>query len=344
MSQPRAITATPGAVPRRRAVATGVRRARASAAPCSIIAACMLALAAPPQAGAQPATALSRGGGASDAARPHPVALVTGIEGSARLSRGNRARDLGALDTLDAGDFLRLLPGARVEVAFTAGAQRVFALQGPGRYALRGDAVVPLDAHSSLQSRDLVGDWRGLQLQPDMVGRASVSLRGWPDTPLQLRAPVGGQRSAAVDTLRWAPPFGAPGAGWTYAVRIIDARGELVLEASTMQSSLALPHATTWQRERSYAWTVTATGADGRRREAAAEFHVVSQETEDWVAAATQAAALARARLSAAAVASEDVLLALALDQAGLRNDADAQWRRVASARPSLAAWSELAP
>ena len=182
-----------------------------------------------------------------------------------------------------------------------------------------------------------------LQLQPGMVGRASVSLRGVPDTPLATRSPVGGQRTDAIDVLRWEAPFGKRREHWSYAVAVIDAQGRPVFSATAADTFLGLPHDLVWRRGQSYVWTVAAVSDEGRRADGSAEFHIVSQDLEDRIGAVAAATAEAHRRLTDAGSLAEDVLFAVMLDQAGLRNDADRQWHSLALARPVFAAWSTLA-
>ena len=86
-----------------------------------------------------------------------PVAVVTDVDGKASNFRSGRAHALAVLEALDRSDQLRLEAHARVEIAFTAGRGRVFSLSGPGRFALRADDVVGMDAGSRIVMRDLAG-------------------------------------------------------------------------------------------------------------------------------------------------------------------------------------------
>ncbi len=272
-----------------------------------------------------------------------PVALLTDLDGQASVQRADGRHRLEVLDTLAAGDELRLGPNTRVEVVVTADRDRVYTLNGPGRFLLSKTELVALDRDSAVVTRDLVGNWRTLQLQPGMVGRASVSLRGAADAPLVTRSPVGGQRSRALDVLRWNAPYGRWRDRWSYTVAVIDVQGRPVYSATATTSVVPLPRTIAWLRGRSYVWTVAAVSDDGRRAEGSAEFHIVDQDVEDFIDAAQDAAAMARRKLPPGSLVAEDVLLALVLDQAGLRNEADRQWRSLVTARPAFAAWGSLA-
>jgi hypothetical protein len=266
------------------------------------------------------------------------VALVTDTDGPVRLRRQGRERALAVLETLAAGDRLQLPARAHVELAFTGGDARVYRLDGPGRFAVAADRVSGLDPGSRVDSRDLLGAWRELRLQPGMVGRASVSLRGAGDAPIVARAPVGAQLAARLGPLRWDPPYGRRRAGWTYALQVIDAQGRVVLAATTAQTGAPLPADLPWVRESLYAWTISARADDGRRAEASAQFHLVSVVAEERVRALEDAADRADAGAAAGGASTERVLLALVLEQYGLRDEAERQWRRLAPGRPALGA------
>jgi hypothetical protein len=276
------------------------------------------------------------------AAQPAPCALLTGLEGRASVQRADGTRRLAVLDALLPNDELRLAADARVELVVTVGQQRVFSLKGPGRFQLSKGAVLALDRNSFVAVRDLVGDWGALRLRPGLVGRASVSLRGAPDTSLAIRAPLGGQRAAQIDTLRWEVPYGRRTDHWRYSVAVIDMQGRAVFSADTADTVLPLPRNIAWSRGQTYVWTVAATSDDGLRTDGSAEFRVVSQDVEESVDAVAAAAVEAHRRLAVAALLAEDVLYALLLDQSGLRQDADHQWHSLALARPAFAAWSRL--
>jgi hypothetical protein len=297
--------------------------------------ACLLA-AAPGRSGAQAAPA-----GAAGAHRP--VALVTGLEGEARVQRPEGAHLLRVLDTLANGEDLTLAAGAQAEVVVTVGAERVYELRGPGRFALRASAVSVRGKAGRIEVRDLVGNWRALQLQPGMVGRASVSLRGYEEAVVVTRAPAGGQRAAAARRLQWEAPPGYAPPSWDYVVSVVDPQGATIFRAHTREPFLQLPDALALQRGAAYVWTVDATDEQGWKREGVAEFRIVEAPVERRVQSAQQAAEQARLRFPQDPLRAEDVLFTLVLDQAGLRNEADERWHELARARPAFRPWSDLA-
>ena len=273
-----------------------------------------------------------------------PLAVVTDVDGKAGRLRAGHSRALVALDVLERSDQLLLPARARVEIAFFSGMPRVFVLTGPGRFALRGDAVIGLGGSGAVLVRDLDLAWRTLQIRPALLGRASVALRGAPGAGLEVQAPVGAQLDVALDALRWRPPYGRSGQNWEYAVRLIDAQGAVVFSASTRDTAIALPAHTPWVREQPYLWTVDAVGDDGRRVGAAAEFLVLDRATQERLDVLAQITERARTQQTDAQGTVEEVLLAIALEQAGLRSEADRRWRAVASTRPAFARFATARP
>jgi len=266
-----------------------------------------------------------------------PVAVVTDLSGHAQLRRQGERRALAVLDVLQVGDQLQLDAAAAVEVAFTAGAGSVLALTGPGRLRVRNDDVLPRDPGALVQRRDLAAQWRGLRIRPGLVGRASIALRGIAATQVTLRAPLGGQDGAGLRWLEWDQPYGHPAGAWDYTVRVIDDQGGLMFLARSQERSLALPAGLDFERGRDYLWTVQAQTQDQRSAYGAGEFHRIGAEIEAGLEAMTQSVSAQRRDPAQPESTAEEVLLALAMEQAGLRNAAQRQWRALIALRPALA-------
>ncbi len=272
-----------------------------------------------------------------------PDAVVTDIEGSVRLERGPIRRPVAALDPLFASDRLSLAPGARVETAITNGAGRVVVVRGPCHCVLRGADIVPLDGACALEQRDLAQAWRALRIAPGALGRASVSMRGAARAPMLLLAPVGPQLANAPTRLRWEAPYGPQAQAWEYAVRLIDPEGQLILSARTREPSFSLAGQPLLPGL-AYLWTVEATAPDGRRSRAAAEFLILGEAAQRPLRALQAAAMQLRVEPQRVVDSAEEVLLAVALEQAGLRNDAQAQWQAIGALRPAIAAAGATRP
>jgi hypothetical protein len=265
------------------------------------------------------------------------VAVVTNLDGPAQLHRGAERHELAVLDVLLPGDELQLQTAAAAELAFTAGTGSVLQLTGPGRFRVRNGDVLARDPAARVERRDLAAAWRGLRIRPGLVGRASIALRGLAATQVSLRAPLGGQDGADLRRLEWDRPYGHPAGAWDYTVRIIDDQGTLLFVARSQERSVALPDSLDFERGRDYLWTVQAQAQDRSGVYGAAEFHRVAADVEAGMRALTQSVVALRRDPAQAESTAEEVLLALALEQAGLRNAAQRQWRALAPLRPALA-------
>ncbi len=265
------------------------------------------------------------------------IAVVTDLRGAAWLQRRQGRDTLAPLDVLRAGDTVAIADGGEVEIAFTAGAGRVLTLAGPGRFEMAVDTV-RVRGRGRVQARDLAAAWRALLVQPGAVGRASIALRSLRATDVPLRAPRGTLDGAAPALLQWDPPYGRAGGPWRYEVRIIDASGSQVFAARTAANALAPEPSIAWERGAEYLWRVDAVGADGRRAAGVAAFRLLDPMLAVRLASVREEVAQARGPARRALARAEEVLLALAYEDAGLTAAACGQWAQVAQVRPEFAA------
>jgi hypothetical protein len=272
------------------------------------------------------------------------VAVVTDLSGPGQLRRGAVQRPLAVLAPLQALDQLRLPAGATAELAFTAGTGSVVRVAGPGRFQVGSADIRPRDPGARVERRDLAAAWRGMRIRPGMVGRASIALRGLPATQVSLRAPLGGQDADDLRRLQWDQPYGHHAGAWDYTVRVIDDQGALLFASESRERSVALPAGLAFERERDYLWTVQARSEDRRHAYGAAEFHRIAADAERDVQRILASVVQLRRDADQPESSAEEVLLALALDQAGLHGAAQRQWRALAALRPSLAALPLRAP
>jgi len=270
------------------------------------------------------------------------VAVVTNLSGPAQLRRAAERRSIAVLDVLQAGDQLQLQATASLELAFTAGAGCVLQLTGPGRFSVRGNDVLTRDPGARVERRDLAAAWREVRIRPGLVGRASIALRGLAANAVTLRTPRGGEDGPALQRLEWNQPYGHPAGPWGYTVRVIDDQGALMFLAQSQERSVSLPATLEFERGRDYLWTVEAHAQDHASAYGAAEFHRVAADAEDGMQALWQSVMALRRDPAQPEPVAEEVLLALALEQSGLQNAAQRQWRALAIVRPALADWRSL--
>jgi len=271
-------------------------------------------------------------------AGPEIVGVVTDLAGAAEREQGSAHTPVQMLDDLRRGEVLHLASGARVEIAYTAGMAQVVELCGAGHFQLLATGVRAREPGACLHIRDLAAAWRNVRIATGGLARASIALRGNGATQIALVTPRGAQRAPGPRALSWAQPYGRAAAPWDYAVRLSDPQGRLLLSEHTTQQRLTLPADIAWEPGQPYLWTVEATSADGRRISGAGEFQVLEAAAVAGIAR-LEHSLQAQAGADAPVQGAEAVLLGLALEGAGLHDDAMVQWRRLARQGAALSPW-----
>lgn len=259
------------------------------------------------------------------AAAVEPVALVTELTGAVRLaSTAPNARNkdgtakLALLDEVPAGATLTVEPGATVVVSYTL-LGNAFELKGPGRFRAERDTVRALDS-GRVTTRTYGKDLQVARFSPAGAVQASIVTRGSDPSRASL-APRGKQLESGARAIRWR----ALGEDWRYRVLLVDADGDIVFATETTQAEAAVPTHVDLKRGRTYIWTVTGSGPRGARDEASGRFELVDAESDRRYSAALAAQAVDP---------SARVVLALSLEQSGLRQEAAQLWRSLAAASP----------
>lgn len=256
-------------------------------------------------------------------AAAQPIAIVTDVQGTA-LYGAAAAAPVSILSQLNAGDRVRLSPGARMAVLYYAdGAQ--FDIRGPGAVALEANRPRPSDG-AVAEPRPTAGMpavrlKSGGLVQGGMVMR-SVGLRIVAPDALVL---------ATQPELAWTDSRSEA----TYDVALINAAGTRMFQAETTARSANLPENVRLEPGQTYAMEVSVRVRGARVQTARAEFKVAPEDLR------VQARALAPA--SADAPVAERVAFALWLDQNDLRDEARKWWSGLAQARPEQSALRERA-
>jgi hypothetical protein len=263
---------------------------------------------------------------ATAAAAAEPVGLVTELNGAARIARAagtdagrtSGQATLALLDEIPGGATLSVERGATVVVSYTL-LGSAFELKGPGRFRAERDGVRALDG-GRVAARSYGAALQVARFAPGAAVQASIVTRGGDPGRLAM-APKGPQLEASARTIRWR----ALGDEWRYRVLLIDADGDIVFAADTTQAEATVPSHVELKRGRTYIWTVTGSGPRSARDEASGKFELVDADTDRRYSAAL--AALPQD-------ASAQVVLALSLEQTGLRQEAAHLWRSLAAASP----------
>jgi hypothetical protein len=261
------------------------------------------------------AAALARDGSA--------VAVVSDVQGAARVGAGAEPRALTLLAELRAGDTVRIDAGARVVVAFLP-AGDVYEL-GAGRFRVGTRAIEPADPKNPPRKRALAPPLKALRVQPQGLSQGAVVMRGGaPAERVVLIRPSHVVDARGDLVFEWKPVGAGP-----YRFLLVDEQGRRLHEAGVDAPRYVLPPEVRLDEGRPYVWSVSARNARGVASESAAEFRLLP---------AAQRAALDAARPAAQADFTERIVYALALEQHGLQEEAQRYWDVLAAERPGAVA------
>lgn len=247
------------------------------------------------------------------------VAMVTDLQGRATLQRGTLVEDLSLTAEVSAGGKVKLESGARlVLVSFATGDQvlaqgpAAFTLDGRGRPegAVRGVQVVPFKA---VRLQEV--------LKPGGLAQASLVMRAPSQGDFALLQP----RSAVLMDRRPVFAWEASGEGARYVFVLRDQAGHEAVSLVTARPQAELPPGTFLDEGGAYVWIVSVTLSDGTAKRATGELKVLGTEAH---------AGLARLQAEGRGSFSMRLAYAAALQQAGLLEEAKAEWIRLSRERP----------
>lgn len=205
-----------------------------------------------------------------------PVAIVTEVDGSARVLARGRAVRLEVADPIERGAIVVLDPGARIVLAYPKSGA-IFELQGPGRFLAHVDSIEPRTRSGLVAKRDMASVLRALRIRPEGTTlQGSAAMRGASTLELRADGPTGMRLARDAMRLCWRPM----GAQWLYRVRLIDDDGIVLFEAQTHDADFELPATLQLQASAQYLWHVLATGPNGRSAEAAGQFRRLDLDSE----------------------------------------------------------------
>ncbi len=214
--------------------------------------------------------------GAADAGGARLVAIVTEVDGAARIIARGRTVNPDVAASVEEGAIVVLEPGARVGLTYPA-AGSIYELRGPGRFVVHRDAVESRTQSGRLAKRDLIPALRALRIHAEGSAlQGSAAMRGAGAPELQADGPRGSHFTHDPLRLCWR----SLGPRWTYRVRLIDDDGIVLFEAETVDSDFQLPPAVQLQASAPYLWHVLATGPNGQSAEAVGQFQRLDPESE----------------------------------------------------------------
>jgi hypothetical protein len=251
-----------------------------------------------------------------------PVAIVSDAHGDAFVLVNPGPVRLTLLRELQSGQVLRLDAGSKVIVVFLPGGQ-VYELSGAGRFRVRAKTIEPLDARNPPHRRELPSSLQHLAVKPSDTSQGAVIMRGGAVSErVVLIRPSNSISSQQGMVFEWRPV-----ATTVYRFLLVDEQGNKTIEADVGEPRYELPAGVTLAEGRPYVWVVSARNQRGVTTESAAEFTILPS---------VQRSALEAARPAPNAEFTERLVYALALEQRGLKDEAQRYWSELASDRPEL--------
>ena len=245
------------------------------------------------------------------------VAMVTDLQGPARLTDEGRQRPLALLEYLRPGHEVRLGKNARVTfIYFQSGTQYVAGGEGTVRIAatkpeVAGGATL---AGSETRQAALAASARKDVVQGALVMKIAPQ-------PIQPLSPMDTRVLNAHPVLVWKSPKAKP----PFHLTLTDANKQVVAQADVKATRFELPAGVTLADGARYTWRVEGRTSKGDP--------VIGEASFD-VATAAERDKLNQARPAAGAAFSERVTYAVILDGMGFRDDARQLWRQLAAERP----------
>lgn len=252
-----------------------------------------------------------------------PVAIVSDAHGDAFVIANSGPVRLTLLRELQPGQVLRLDAGSKVIVVFLPGGQ-VYELFGAGRFRVRPKTIEALDAKNPPRRRELPSSLQQLAVKPSDTSQGAVIMRGGAvmSERVVLIRPSNSISSQQGMVFEWRPV-----ATTVYRFLLVDEQGNKTIETDVGEPRYELPAGVTLAEGRPYVWVVSARNQRGVTTESAAEFTILPS---------AQRSALEAARPASTADFTERLVFALALEQRGLKDEAQRYWSELASDRPEL--------
>jgi hypothetical protein len=247
---------------------------------------------------------------------PDPVAIVTDILGKVETQHGSSAVVVALLAEFSAGSRAKLQPGAKMVVLYLRSGEQ-YALAGPALMRFGWDAPEPLNGTKPAKMRPVVGqDGTPIRIKPGGLAQSGIIVRslGKGLSPMNLAGTITLERTPVF---RWKDTAHVP----PYQFELKDDRGMTLVSSIVNGDSLKLPPEVRLQEGQSYYWSVGSRPGIRYNDFAESSFQVADAELQ---------AAVENYRPRKDASIAERVAYAIWLDQTGLRDEASAQWRRIA--------------
>jgi hypothetical protein len=245
------------------------------------------------------------------------VAMVTDLQGPARLVDEGRQRPLALLEYLRPGHEVRLGKNARVTlIYFQSGTQYVAGGEGTVRIAVAKPEVAGGATLAGSETRQAA---LAASARKDVVQGALV-MKTVPQ-PIQPLSPADTRVLDTRPVFVWKSPKAKP----PFHLTLTDANKQVVAQADVKAMRFELSPSVTLMEGARYTWRVEGKTAKGEALVGEASFEVATAAERDKVR---------QARPTSGAAFSERVTYAVILDGMGFRDDARQLWRQLAAERP----------
>jgi hypothetical protein len=248
---------------------------------------------------------------------PDPVAIVTDISGKVDTQVEKTVVQAALLTAFLEGSRARLQAGARMVVLYLSAGDQ-FEIKGPALVRFAPQAPESLSGTEPVRLRPAVGkDGKSIRIRPVGVTPAALVVRGGVHKPIRTLSPTGPLTLERAPQFRWEPA--EPGLEYRFALK--DDRGNTVFAQRVLGEALQLPADVVLAAGARYRWSVGTRSPAGQQYAAEQAFAVADADTR---------AAMDNYRPAANAPLHEQVTFAVWLDQTGLREEASAQWKKIA--------------
>ena len=261
------------------------------------------------------------------------VGMVTDLTGKAWTTEGAIRQPLAILAYLEAGQVVEVEKGGSVSITlYSPAEEQVFS--GPAKFKMEKQGISKISGAAPTVQHLGTAAAEATSREMSQGGRrtqAAVRLRNMGDGP--AIAGLSPDKTAVRSTLPRFSWTALPGAE-KYRLTLTTVDGTPLLEESIAGAEWQVPADKALAAGNGYAWSVETTRADGSKLSGKARFSVL---------AANAAARLAAEAPTGGAPFALRLRHAIALEAAGLNDEARVLWRELAKERPTEAALQKRA-
>ena len=258
-----------------------------------------------------------------------PVAIITDLQGSAKIQQSSEFSDISILDNLEAESSVVIAADNSLTlVYYESGVE--YAYTGPVSFVV-GVAKPELVSGDAGRSKELkLLESTGLKPAERNLNQAATVFRniGGSDGKIELLSPVNTKMIETSPVFKWV----ALDENASYDFVLRSSRGQTVFQSTATQNEVQLPAGNELRYGRKYNWELTATSGSEQYR-ASASFRMGTE---------SDIKKLSQLQPDAGASFSEKIVYTLLLKQAGFKYAAQQAWKSLEQERPEHAKTNTL--